>query len=174
MLPPHLKGPVTPARGVAHQAATEKVLRYRGCSNYTCERRATLCNYDCDLLHPLQNTKPLWAPKCTPKYTPNPLPRPTYETNTKNKEKMTLYTFRVFSSFGFGRGFGACVCGGTTGIWYWTWHHTSHPQRYMVSRRRIATHLCRLARPGLAAELPLRPMGGDSLERMRPGARLEG
>ena len=35
----------------------------------------------------VQNTKPLWSPKCTPKYTPNPLPKPKYEKITKNIRK---------------------------------------------------------------------------------------
>ena len=73
---------------------------------------ATLClqaegaiAYLHNLLRPVQNTKPLWSPK----YTPNPLPKPNlkYEKNYDKYTKIGGYHFFViFSYFGFGRGFG--------------------------------------------------------------------
>ena len=60
----------------------------------------------CDLLRPVQNTKPLRCPKYTPKYTRNPFPKPKYEKNTKNIRKSGFsYFFVFFSDFGFRRGF---------------------------------------------------------------------
>ena len=64
--------------------------------------------FGCEFLRPLQNTKPSEAQNTyTPKYTPNPLPKPKYRKNTKKLRKPRfLYIFRIFSYFGFGRGFG--------------------------------------------------------------------
>ena len=53
----------------------------------------------CDLLLPIQNTRPLWSPKCTPKYTPNPFPKPNYETKNEHKSTSKNYTYHSLQNY---------------------------------------------------------------------------
>ena len=51
----------------------------------------------CDLLRPVQNTKPLRSLKYTPKYTWNSLPKPKYEQNYEKIRKPPIFVY--FSYF---------------------------------------------------------------------------
>ena len=69
--------------------------------------RSFFVHNPCDLLRHLQNTKPLWDPKYTPKYTSNPLPKPKYRKTKKTKkydENSRFFYFFVIFVFWFREG----------------------------------------------------------------------
>ena len=68
-------------------------------------RKSMVHQKPCEFPYPPHKTKPLWAPKYTSKYTPNPVPKKKTEQNSENIQKLLNFpVFAFLGYFGFGRG----------------------------------------------------------------------